>query len=85
MVLSHDSNIVARAIAPDEGNLTAELSQILLQLLFSEEDHDWMSVLAGKTRSGSLTPDEAAEHDSFDRIGTFLSLLKSKARQSLNG
>jgi len=42
-----------------------------------------MDVLAEKARQGTLTPDEQIEIDRYERIGNFLSLLKSPARRSL--
>jgi hypothetical protein len=42
-----------------------------------------MDELAEKARQGSLSPEERAEADSYERVGHFVSLLKSKARRSL--
>ena len=81
--ISHDSNILSRVIQPADGGLAAELSQAVLKISFSEADRARMAALSEKARLGTLIADEQAEIDSYDRIGTFLSLLKSKARTSL--
>ena len=70
-------------IQPDDGALTAEVSQAVLQISFSDADRDRMAVLSEKARQETLDADEQDEIDSYDRIGTFLSLMKSKARLSL--
>ena len=42
-----------------------------------------MEQLAEKAREGTLTSEEQAEIDCYERVGHFLSLLRSKARISL--
>jgi hypothetical protein len=42
-----------------------------------------MRELSAKARRGTLTPEEDAEMDNFERVGSILSILKSKARQVL--
>jgi hypothetical protein len=42
-----------------------------------------MRELSAKARSGTLTPEEDAVMDNFERAGAILSTLKSKARQVL--
>ena len=38
---------------------------------------------AAKARQGALTPEEQAQAESFERVSSFLGLVKSKARRSL--
>ena len=42
-----------------------------------------MHELSAKARAGTLTPEEDAEIDDFERAGSILSTLKSRARQVL--
>jgi hypothetical protein len=42
-----------------------------------------MNQLAQKARDGTLTAEEQVEIDCYERVGHFLSLLRSKARLSL--
>jgi hypothetical protein len=43
-----------------------------------------MSELAAKARLGTLDEDDAAAIDSYERVSSFLGLVKSKARRSFN-
>jgi hypothetical protein len=42
-----------------------------------------MNELSAKSRAGTLTPEEDTAMDDFERVGSILSNLKSKARQVL--
>jgi uncharacterized protein YnzC (UPF0291/DUF896 family) len=42
-----------------------------------------MHELAGKAQDGTLTGAEAAELESYRRVGRLLDLMRSKARRSL--
>lgn len=42
-----------------------------------------MRDLSAKARAGTLTPEESDQMDNFERVGSILSTLKSKARQIL--
>jgi len=44
-----------------------------------------MRELSARARAGTLTTEEDAEMDNFERVGSILSTLKSKARQTLKG
>ena len=78
-----EADILARVIDPDESTLPADLARSILTFEFQPEDRDRMSVLAKKARHGTLTAEEQTEIDCYERVGNFLSLLKSKARRSL--
>jgi hypothetical protein len=78
-----EAEILARVIAPDEPNLSPAVAKEILKWDFTKSDKQRMSELAAKARQGTLTPDEAAETDSFERVSSFLGLVKSKARRSL--
>lgn len=80
---SRESAILSRIIAPERPELSSEVARAILSLRFQHDDLDRMNQLAEGARQGSLTDEKQAEVDSYERIGHFLSLLKSKARLSL--
>ena len=80
---SNEAEILSRVIAPDEPTLPLNAAQIFLTFDFRQEDRERMNVLAERAREGVLTAEEQAEIDCYERVGHFLSLLRSKARISL--
>ncbi|MDZ4684249.1 MAG: hypothetical protein SH850_04115 [Planctomycetaceae bacterium] len=78
-----ETTILARVIAPDAPTLPAAVARELLKWRFTEADQRRMGELAAKARTGSLLPDEAAETEAYERVSSFLGLVKSKARRSL--
>jgi hypothetical protein len=81
--MSNEAEILSRVIAPEAPTLSPDTAKILLSFDFPKEDRDRMEQLAEKAREGTLTPEEQAEIDCYERVGHFLSLLRSKARLSL--
>ena len=55
----------------------------LLKWGFPEADKQRMAELAAKARQGTLTAEEQAEAGGYERVSSFLGLVKSKARRSL--
>ena len=80
---SAESTILARVIAPNEPTLSVAVAKEFLKWGFSEADQQRMSELAAKARAGSLTDGEQAEIEGYERVSSFLGLVKSKARRSL--
>ncbi len=78
-----EADIFNRIIDPSNPTLTPEAAKALLQFGYSEVDHARMAELAEKSNDGSLTPDERRELESYVFVGDVLSMLKSKARLSL--
>lgn len=78
-----ESAILARVIAPDAAKLSAGVAEELLQWRFPDVDQQRMSELAGKARAGTLSADEQVEIAAYERISSFLGLVKSKARVRL--
>ena len=78
-----ESTILARVIAPDSPTLPAAVATELLKWHFPEADRQRMAELAAKARLGTLTAAEQAEIDGYERVSSFLGLVKSKARRSL--
>ena len=63
--------------------MSRETARRILQLEFSEADRQRMHELAERNRAGTLAPGEDEELDHFCRVGTTLSIMKSRARQIL--
>jgi hypothetical protein len=75
--------IWSRVIQPEENDLTPEAARALLRLSFRESDRKRMHELAEKARDGTLTPAEREEAANYERVGSFLSFVKAKARVCL--
>ncbi len=75
--------ILSRVIAPEAPTLPPDAANIILSFDFPREDRDRMAQLAEKAQDGTLTSEEQAEIDCYERVGHFLSLLRAKARISL--
>jgi hypothetical protein len=80
-----ESAILTRVVLPDAATLTPGVAQSVLSMEFTAADRRRMNELSEKAQEGTLTNDEQTELDSYERVGHFLSLLKSKARRSLQG
>lgn len=78
-----ETAIFERIALPVEPELSRQLANYLLALRFGPEDEERMQVLAEKARDGSLTPSEKAAIDNYERVGHYLAILQSKARQAL--
>lgn len=66
-----------------EDDLSPRVANAILGLSLRKDDLVRMHELSAKARAGTLTPEENAEMDAFERAGSILSTLKSKARQVL--
>lgn len=82
-VSTAESEILTRIISPDDPSLERPAAEAVLAMGFKSADNLRMNELAEKAQLGELSDDEQAEADSYERVGHFISLLKSKARQSL--
>jgi hypothetical protein len=77
-----EAAIWTRVIHPD-GELSPASARALLKLEFDEYDRQRMHELAMKAQDGALTPEEEYAIDNYERVGTMLAILKSKARKVL--
>jgi hypothetical protein len=77
-----EAEIWLRILHPDE-ELSPRVARAILKLSFCKEDVTRMRELSAKARAGTLTSEEDAAMDNFERAGSILSILKSKARQVL--
>lgn len=78
-----EASLWARVIAPEEPTLDADAARAVLALAFSPADCERMAELSGKAQAGTLTEAESAEAISYQRVGSILGLMQSKARISL--
>lgn len=78
-----ETMILARVIGQNESTLPPAVAQEFLRWTFTESDRQRMNDLAAKSRAGNLTPDEQAEAEGYERVSSFLGILKSRARGSL--
>lgn len=77
-----EAEVWLRILHPDE-ELTPSVARAILKLSFPKSDVSRMRELSAKARAGTLTPEEDAEMDGFERVASILSTLKSKARETL--
>jgi|SRR5271157_4866714 len=77
--------IFGRVLEPDQATLDVAAARAILNLDFKQTDKDRMRELLAKAKEGTLTANEEVEIDNYERVGHMLSLMKSKARRSLEG
>ena len=77
-----EAEVWMRILHPDD-EMSPRVARAILGLSFPKIDISRMHELSAKARAGTLTTEEDAEMDSFERVGAILSILKSKARQVL--
>jgi hypothetical protein len=75
--------ILSRLFDQEQSPMSVEMARGILAVRFAKTDMNKMNKLAAKARAGTLTPDEAAEAESYERAGTFLAILHSRARMVL--
>lgn len=80
---SYELSILTRVIQPDEGDMAPELARYVLGLDFAAADHERTAELSARAQEGALSPEETAELDGYLHVNDLLSILQSKARQSL--
>lgn len=78
-----ETDILSRVIAPDDAALSLEGARAFLAMKFSDEDCGRMRELAEKARRGELTSEDEAWTQAYERIGSLLGLLQSKARMTI--
>ena len=76
---------LARIIVPNEGNMSVEVARAILHFRLAQADYERVNELAAKARAGTLTAEERAELDEYERITCLVELMQSKARLSLKG
>ena len=79
----NEATLLSRVLEPDKPLLSAAAAESILALDFPPAERDRLKELAAKARSGSLSSAEQQEIDSYGRVGSLLSILKSRARKAL--
>ena len=75
---SFESSIMERLV------VSTAAARAILSLRFTPSDEDRMRELADKNNKGTITEGERREMEGYRRVGTFLALMQSKARLTLN-
>lgn len=81
MISKTSSPVLDRLVDPLSQCLTPESAKRLLALRADPQLQAEVDQLAEKCNEGTLTAEERAEYASYVAFGTFVALLKSKARQ----
>ena len=79
---SHQAEILARTIRVNDADLSSDAAHSLLALQLPDDDRDRVNQLVAKAREGSLSEEEHAELEDYQRVASLLELLQSKARLS---
>lgn len=75
--------ILSRILEPDQATLSVAAARAILDFGFTQADTERMRQLSAKAQEGTLNLGEQDEINNYERVGHFLSLMKSKARRSL--
>ncbi len=78
-----ETAILSRIILSEEPGFDAKFARAVLALGFPVRDQARMRKLLEKASEGSLTSADREALDRYERVGHFVSLLRSKARVSL--
>ena len=74
------NSVLERLVDPLSACLTPESAKRLLKLKADRQLQARVDCLADKCNEGTLTREERSEYESYVNFGTFVALLKSKAR-----
>jgi hypothetical protein len=83
MKIAQTDATLDRLVGPLGDCLTPESARRLLALKADRKLQARMDYLADRCNDGLLTSQEHAEYSSYVKFGTFVAILKSKARQLL--
>ena len=81
--LNTEASIWEHVIHPQGELRHRDAARFILDLSLSSEERTRMHELAARNQNGSLTVEEESEIDHYNRVGTVLSIMKSKARKLL--
>lgn len=82
-VLTASTEIFSRIVIPENGTLSPDLAQLILNLDFQGEDHARYETLSAKAEDGTLTPEEKAELDGFLHVDSLLTILRLRAERAV--
>jgi hypothetical protein len=75
--------ILGRVLEPGKPTLSLAAARAILALDFTPADKERMRDLSAKAREGTLTAEEHAAINNYERVGHLLGIMQSKARRSL--
>jgi hypothetical protein len=81
----NEVSVFSRIADSSNAHMTKAAANGILALEFSSDDQLRLKELAAKARAGTLTRREKKEVEVFTRVGSMLSVLKSKSRRTLAG
>ena len=79
------AEVWGRVLDLGKSELDADAARALLRMKFKRRDVARIHELSSLANEGRLTPEERAELDGYLAIGSFLTILHSKARMALRG
>ena len=78
-----EADIIAEVIAPNEGDLPADVARSVLKWKFGDKAARRMSMLADRNNKGIITDPEREELERYLRVGSVINIVQAKARVSL--
>src|SRR5262249_27485286 len=81
--IAREAEILKRVILPNQQALSESVAREFLAYGFDENDRQMMQELSEKARQGTMTEKEALEADGYERVGSLVGILQSKARHAL--
>jgi hypothetical protein len=78
------TSALERVLQVFDGYLSQELARRILDVHFSEAEHERVRELSEKAQLGTLSDDERFELDDYVTANDFLAILQSKARLTLS-
>lgn len=79
----HETDILADVMGAESPDLPTDFARSVLGWHFSQRAVDRMTDLAERNGAGRLNEAELEELDKYRRVGSFINILKAKARLSL--
>jgi hypothetical protein len=80
---SFEPAIWARLIQTPKEPISSEAARYLLSIRFGDADRRRMEELADRSGADTLTPEEAAEFDSYLHVANLLTVMHAEARTAL--
>jgi hypothetical protein len=77
------TKLLNRFVRPQEPDLSAAMARHIIAFELSDDERAHLEALAEKNGQGILSPQERADYELLVLLGEFLTLMKCKARLSL--
>lgn len=83
VISDHEAAIFEHLLLPGRSDLPKGVARYFLSLQFPAYDISRINELSAKARQGALSSAEGDQLDSYLRVSSFVSIMKSNARRSL--